>query len=140
MTKKNKLMVLILVALVTIYFTNNYFEKYNSKSILKSQVLNFDPDNLYKIIINSDNQIDTLIKANDNWLIVKDRKKVSARTSDINSIFNQLSNLKIERLVSNSNKDWGKYELTDSLTTSVEIFETNESSSKIYFGNTDLGK
>ena len=139
MTKKNKLMVLILVALVTIYFTNNYFEKYNSKSILKSQVLNFDPDNLYKIIINSDNQIDTLIKANDNWLIVKDRKKVSARTSDINSIFNQLSNLKIERLVSNSNKDWGKYELTDSLTTSVEIFETNESSSKIYFGKTDLG-
>ena len=76
MTKKNKLMVLILVALVTIYFTNNYFEKYNSKSILKSQVLNFDPDNLYKIIINSDNQIDTLIKANDNWLIVKDRKKL----------------------------------------------------------------
>ena len=76
MTKKNKLMVLILVALVTIYFTNNYFEKYNSKSILKSQVLNFNPDNLYKIIINSDNQIDTLIKANDNWLIVKDRKKL----------------------------------------------------------------
>ena len=76
MTKKNKLMVLILVALVTIYFTNNYFEKYNSKSILKSQVLNFDPDNLYKIIINSDNQIDTLIKANDNWFIVKDRKKL----------------------------------------------------------------
>ncbi|GIR13002.1 MAG: hypothetical protein CM15mP23_15770 [Cryomorphaceae bacterium] len=76
MTKRNKLMVLILVALVTIYFTNNYFEKYNSKSILKSQVLNFDPDNLYKIIINSDNQIDTLIKANDNWLIVKDRKKL----------------------------------------------------------------
>ena len=49
MTKKNKLMVLILVALVTIYFTNNYFEKYNSKSILKSQVLNFDPDNHIKL-------------------------------------------------------------------------------------------
>lgn len=138
MNKNNKILALLLVALVTTYFANNYFEKYNSKSILKSNVLDVDSDNLNKIVVNSKNQVDTLIKENNDWFIVKDGKNLSARTSDLSTIINQLSNLKIDRLVSNSSGNWEKYELTDSLSTIVEIFESNNLSTKIYFGKTDL--
>lgn len=138
MNKNNKILALLLVALVTVYFANNYFEKYNSKSILKSKVLDVETDNLFKIFVNSKNQVDTLIKENNDWFIFKDGKNISARTSDLNTIIDQLSNLKIDRLVSNSNENWEKYELTDSLTTLVEMFESNNSSTKIYFGKTDL--
>ena len=138
MNNNNKILALLLVALVTIYFANNYFEKYNSKSILKSKVLDVDSDNLNKIFVNYKNQVDTLIKENNEWFIIKDGENISARTSDLSTIIDQLSNLKIDRLVSNSSANWEKYELTDSLSTLVEIFESNNSSTKIHFGKTDL--
>lgn len=138
MNNNNKILALLLVALVTIYFANNYFEKYNSKSILKSKVLDVDSDNLNKIFVNYKNQVDTLIKENNDWFIVKDGENISARTSDLSTIIDQLSNLKIDRLVSNSSENWEKYELTDSLSTLVEMFESNNSSTKIHFGKTDL--
>lgn len=138
MNNNNKILALLLVALVTIYFANNYFEKYNSKSILKSKVLDVDSDNLNKIFVNYKNQVDTLIKENNEWFIIKDGENISARTSDLSTIIDQLSNLKIDRLVSNSSENWEKYELTDSLSTLVEMFESNNSSTKIHFGKTDL--
>ena len=138
MNNNNKILALLLVALVTVYFANNYFEKYNSKSILKSKVLDVDSDNLNKIFVNYKNQVDTLIKENNEWFIIKDGENISARTSDLSTIIDQLSNLKIDRLVSNSSENWEKYELTDSLSTLVEMFESNNSSTKIHFGKTDL--
>lgn len=140
MNKKNKILSLLLVALVTIYIWENYLENKNSKSILKSQVLNVDPDNITKIIVKSKNKIDTMSKKNMDWLLLKNGINISAKTSDINKIIDQLSNIKIDRLISNSNKNWEKYELTDSLNTLVEIFEINNISTKIYFGKTDFEK
>ena len=135
--KKNNILILVLVGLVLLFVTTNYFKKHSS-AIFKSEVIQFDSSTLNKIIIcppsSSEEELIIISKDDDNWQVAQGTIKTLANQSTVNSVLGQLEQIKTEQLVSKTKEKWETYELTDTLALCVEIYQQGkEKPTKLYF-------
>ena len=138
--KKNNILILVLVGLVLLFVTTNYFKKHSS-AIFKAEVIQFDSSTLNKIIIcppsSSEEELIIISKDDNNWQVAQGTIKTLANQSTVNSVLGQLEQIKTEQLVSKTKEKWETYELTDTLALCVEIYQQGkEKPTKLYFGKT----
>tara|TARA_A100001015_G_scaffold76555_1_gene84937 strand:+ start:5118 stop:6050 length:933 start_codon:yes stop_codon:yes gene_type:complete len=120
----NKVLLSVLGLLVLIFVSTNFFKKNNSKVILQTDLISIDSLKVNQIdIFNQNSDTITIIKDTDTWFVKNNIIETNAKLSEISRILDELSKIKIERLISKSKESWEKYQLSDSLVTKLVIFQ-----------------
>ena len=120
----NKILISVLGLLVLIFVSTNFFKKNNSKVILQTDLISIDSSKVNQIdIFNQNSDTIRIINDNDNWFVKNNIIETNAKLSEISRILDELSKIKIERLISKSEDSWEKYQLSDSLATKLVIFQ-----------------
>ena len=120
----NKILISVLGLLVLIFVSTNFFKKNNSKVILQTDLISIDSLKVNQIdIFNQNSDTITIIKDTDTWFVKNNIIETNAKLSEISRILDELSKIKIERLISKSEDSWEKYQLSDSLATKLVIFQ-----------------
>ena len=120
----NKILISVLGLLVLIFVSTNFFKKNNSKVILQTDLISIDSSKVNQIdIFNQNSDTISIINDNDTWFVKNNIIETNAKLSEISRILDELSKIKIERLISKSEDSWEKYQLSDSLATKLVIFQ-----------------
>ena len=120
----NKILISVLGLLVLIFVSTNFLKKNNSKVILQTDLISIDSLKVNQIdIFNQNSDTIRIINDNDNWFVKNNIIETNAKLSEISRILDELSKIKIERLISKSEDSWDKYQLSDSLATKLVIFQ-----------------
>lgn len=127
MTKNNKILLGVLIALIGIFGITRLIESGN-KDTLKTDVVQIDTSvitsiKIYPQVANGEEL--AFSKNSDSWLVSKGNVNSSVRKSAIENLLTELSNFKIQRLVSKNKDKWEEYQLTDSLATRIKIESAN---------------
>ncbi|MDO5974573.1 DUF4340 domain-containing protein [Flavivirga jejuensis] len=138
--KKNNILIAVLIGLILLFVTTNYFKK-NSSANFKAEVIQLDSSQVDKITIHPALTIkeDPIIisRETNGWQVAQGHIKTMANQSTVRTALGQLEHIKTEQLVAKTKDKWGTYELTDSLAQCVEIKEKGkEKTTKLYFGKT----
>ena len=134
----NKVLLAVLAILILVFLTTNYLKNNNSENILQTDLVSVDTAKLSEIIIYpaDKNKMDVrFLNDNGTWSIKSGQIKSGTKDGDMGRILSELAGIKIERLITKSKEKWGKYMLTDSLATLLEIKEKGKNTPlKLYLG------
>ncbi len=124
---KQKHILIIFLTLLVIYIAFELLETSEKNYELDFQP--FDPAGVDKFVIidgagNKDEFIFT--KENDKWSLYSGGRKYQTEDEFVNHIILKFSKLKSIRIDSRQESQWGKYHVTDSLGTKVQIFALGE--------------
>ena len=140
MSKKsnNKKLLIILALLVGIFLITNYLRNNRSTNSVDTELIRIDTNavssiSIYPTVGNKEKVIFT--KQANNWNVKSDEISSQVKTGAIHQILTELSKIKINRLVAKTEDKWGKYQLTDSLSTRLQIKEKDKEFN-IYLGKT----
>ena len=134
---KIKALILVLLVLVTIFVISKLYDGKKGESTLLTDLIEVDTADISGICFypqSYDKKELKLHKVGNEWKLSYDDKTVTADQNAIKSILTELDGLKPKRLVSNSEEKWEKYELTDSLGTSIRIESNGEIVTSLMLG------
>ncbi|MBQ4913805.1 DUF4340 domain-containing protein [Maribacter sp. MMG018] len=138
--KKNKILIAILVVLVLLYVSTNYFKK-NSSTTFNPEVIQLDTSAIEKLTIyppaeKAEEPIH-ISRSKNGWEVSQGNIKSKASQTLVKSALGQLQDIKAQRLVAKTADKWATYELTDSLARKLEIQEKDGGKiNTLYFGKT----
>ncbi len=140
--KKNNILIAVLLGLVLLFVTTNYFKK-NSSASFKANLVALDSSQVDKIYIHSPLKQHTepiiISREANRWKVAQGNSKADANQRAVKNVLRQLQQLKVERLVAKTKDKWKAYELTDSLAQKVEVYEKGSGKrTKLYFGKTNF--
>ncbi len=92
--KKNNILIAVLIGLVLLFVTTNYFKK-NSSANFKAEVIQLDSSQVNKIIIRpslaTKEEPIIISKGNDSWQVAQGTIKTKANQSTVKNALGQLS-------------------------------------------------
>ncbi|MDO6517276.1 DUF4340 domain-containing protein [Zobellia uliginosa] len=138
--KKNNLLIAVLVVLVLLYVSTNYFKK-NSSTTFDPEVVQLDTSAIAKLTIyppaESAEEPIVISRSQNGWEVAQGKIKSQSNQAVVRSALGQLQDIKAQRLVAKTKDKWGHYELTDSLARKLEVQEKDGGkTTAIYFGKT----
>ena len=138
--KKNNLLIAVLVVLVLLYVSTNYFKK-NSSTTFDPEVVQLDTSAIAKLTIyppaESAEEPIIISRSQNGWEVAQGKIKSQSNQAVVRSALGQLQDIKAQRLVAKTKDKWNHYELTDSLARKLEIQEKDGGkTTAIYFGKT----
>lgn len=126
--KKNKILLMVFFALLAFLFLTKLFDKSNTKHSFDPNILEIDSNQISSIIIQprGKNEVIKIYKESENWKLSKGELKVDCDENVLKSMLNGILELKAHRVASRKKSNWEKFELTDSLSTNVKLFENEK--------------
>ncbi|HPR32106.1 MAG TPA: DUF4340 domain-containing protein, partial [Prolixibacteraceae bacterium] len=102
------------------------------------ELVSLRPDEVSELILfpraNKGTQI-RLIRTGENaWDVESEGKRFPAETSSVQSMLTTLQNLEATNLVSRSEEKWNEFEVSDSLATRVQAFQSGKKIADLYIG------
>lgn len=130
--KKNIILLVILAFLAGAWFLMQKTDKHVIKGSAKAEFSIADSSAVNKIEIKNPKESYTFEKTNDGWYLTEPIR-YKANQNDILKLVSSLKKMKKESLVSHT-PDLTKYDLTDSLKNSVDVYENNKKTVELDFG------
>lgn len=142
--KKNTFLIAVLVILVLLYLSTNYFKK-NSSTSFDPEIVKLDSSRIGKITIYppAKEKQEPLIldRSSGQWEAAQGEIVSKADPSKLRSALGQLLGMEAQRLVAKTKDKWATYELGDSLARKVVIQEKGSGATTVlYFGKTSYGQ
>ena len=142
--KKNTILMAVLVILVVLYLSTNYFKK-NSSASFDPQIVKLDSSKVGKITIyppaKEKEEPIVLSRSSGQWEVAQGKIVSKADPSKLRSALGQLLDVEAQRLVAKTKDKWPNYELGDSLARKVLIEEKGGgTTTALYFGKTSYGQ
>lgn len=120
--KNNKILLVVLAALIGIFVVTQYVRKNNSEESYNADIVKVDTSTVESIIITSPQASDiTFQNENGKWRVRNDKITSDVEKITMNGLLAEIASIKSKRLASKSKESWEKYELTDSLASKVVI-------------------
>jgi hypothetical protein len=123
---KNKIYIGIFAVLLLVYVLVKFVFNTAPESNVDMTVLQVDTANINSIhILQTKKNLDLkLDKNNKQWYVSQMDKKYKADDNAIKGLLSTLSQLKIENIAATSEAKWKEFQLTDSLATEIQLFDT----------------
>lgn len=132
---KNKTLYIILGVLAVVVAVNLIRDNLRGERSFANELLSFDPQNVSTLMISHSDDVITFEKVSGVWMVSnKENQKYRADQSSVENIIKDLSNIKIERLVSRDKSQWKEYEVDDSLGTTVTLLNNKKNLGEIVIG------
>ena len=130
------IIILFVVLLAIVVITTITGSKKENRSF-KGNLTEFNADQVDKIVISpkvmKGKKVE-ISKANDHWTLLADGKKFNADQRQVESLVNELNQIKPRSVVSTKKERWDDYQVTDSLGTRVQLYSGNMVLEDIYLG------
>jgi hypothetical protein len=129
MTKRfdNKKLLFLLAGLIVILILTVIIKIPRQNGTLKSRIADFDTSAVKKIIIHpkaGKGDPFELFRKKDKWMVKQGNIESASQPGAVENIFRETLGLKPQSLAAVNKKEWGKYELTDSLATRFEFLNS----------------
>ncbi|WP_430932434.1 DUF4340 domain-containing protein [Saccharicrinis sp. 156] len=124
----------VLLAMVVI---THFVDQSKGVNTLKSVLFEVNTGDVNTVVVYPkmlDGEKIELKKEGDNWRVLADGKNYNGDAGVITGLINQVNALKPLRLASRSKDNWEKFELTDSLSSKVQLMNNGEELASIYIG------
>ncbi len=127
------ILVMLIVAVVILTLTENKKETGNFRSNLV-EVPTADISEI-EIVPSSSGESFRLVKTGeDDWQVVSNDQSYKAQKSGVDNLLSQISPLKAYQVVAKSKNSWGKYNVSDSLGTRLQLLKGSEILAEIVIG------
>ncbi len=136
MNKTNKILLIVLVALLVVFLGNEYLGGPDSRNF-KTTLVALDTATVDKIVLVSKTnglQPVELLKAANGWQVSGKGINDRADKSVVKGMLNELANISPDRLLATSAGSWEENEVTDSLATRVKAYAGEELLADFYVG------
>ncbi len=132
--KNSKWLWVVLIALLAIWLIMKYTDR--SNSTLKESLINADTARIDKIEIStSGKQMLSLIRNGKAWKVKSKQGQYKADIRKVRSLLAAVHSAKPISEVSNSEKDWSKYQVNDSLGTHVKLYTGSKTKGDLFVGS-----
>ncbi len=121
--------IILIVMLVIAYFANSYFQnKYTTRS---SEIFSGNPEDVYKVLIQSAGNAIELSKEADTW-VISGNDTLVMRQNRIDNLLTSVLQVNRETLVSNNPDNWSKFSVDDSTGTHLALIDASGSTIAYY--------
>ncbi len=132
-----KTLSIIFAVLLVLVVITRVIDKSTGSNTLKSVVFDINTDEISSVVIYpkmlKGDKIE-LKKNGENWTVIEFGKSYNGDASSIQRLINQVNQLKPLRLAARKSDQWGKYELTDSLCSKVQLMKGTKELASLYIG------
>ncbi len=131
-----KYLTITFFALLAIVLFVSFFGNGKANSSFKSELVTFDSVSVTHITIypKGGGEPISFEKKNSQWFVSGEDGEYNADNGQIKNMLSLLSGLKAKRLAAKEKDKWGKYELTDSLSTRVKIADNEKDLADLCIG------
>ncbi len=133
---KNKILFVVLGALVLIYLGNKFLRSNNERNF-KDYVVQLDTAAVTRMVIRpkaNNHEPISVVKEGKGWSVSSGDVKDEADKNSIRGMLSSMISLKPIRLVANSEEKWKQYEVNDSLGTQVQMYAGEELLADVMIG------
>ncbi len=144
-SKRNKILLLILVALLALLGVDEIATTHIRNKEFKDILIDSDSSKIALVEFYPKNQVDkkiTLKKINNQWYVITSKgKKYPADADAMNDVLTNLTDLRPTQIAGNNKKSWKEYGVTDTSATHI-IVKNNKGRTiaKLYFGQLQVEK
>ena len=134
---KQKYLIIVFVVLLGVFFLNKYFLQEKTEKTFITDLIQADTarvDAIYIYPKNFGHEEVKLYKKDGTWRVKYADKDFAAGASSVQQVLTYVYGLTANRLVSKSNKNWDRYEVTDSLGTRVKVQQDGEQIADLVIG------
>ncbi|MCB0585239.1 MAG: DUF4340 domain-containing protein [Phaeodactylibacter sp.] len=119
----NKILLIVLVALLAIYGLSRLFSG-NKKTTFKAELIQVDTAAVSSITISPRGEEPpfTLKKEGGQWIATRDALSTKASQGAIQSLLGNLSLIKTKRIAAKSKDKWAEYQVVDSAGTRIQVY------------------
>jgi len=120
----NKVLFLILAALVGIFLLSKVLDSGKRTKSFNSELIAVDTAKITSIVLHpkADNHAEVrLEKSGNTWSVKRESESYAADQAAVSNLLPSLAETKVKRLVARSSDKWEQYEVTDSLGTRVQV-------------------
>ena len=132
----NKVLLIILVALLAIFGLSKFFSG-NDDSSFNPEFIRVDKDAVTKIVLHSkaDSQAEAVLtKSGDGWTLSKNGKSHQASIESVDNLLAQLASVKTNYIAAKSSDKWGEYELNADQASQITVYGGSKVLADIYVG------
>ena len=136
----NKILVIVLVLLVGLFFISRKIRDKRSSGTLRTDLVQIDSSLVSSILLypSAENGEEIVFTRNgNNWIVKKGDLAVDANNNSVRNMFSELIMLSPERLVARSKEKWTDYGVNDSLGTRVIIKQGKKTMVDLMVGRFD---
>lgn len=134
MKKNNILLFGILIVLVLVYLSINFFDDGGRSKSFRAELVDFNKDQVTRIEIESAGSSTLLSGGPDDWQVqLSDGTLKPAKKGSINSMLSSLVSIEPSRIASRSEDEWTEY-MVDETGTRVTVYEDDNKSLDIMIG------
>jgi len=132
---KNKVLVIILAILgIALVIKLIFGDTKGSERSFKKYLIELNTDNVDKLTITNDENTITMFKEGNKWYVSDITGKYFADQQVIGDLVNDMSAMKIEKLVSTEKTKWKEYEVDDTLGVKVSLFKGKKRLAEVIVG------
>lgn len=133
----NRLLLLVLIALATIFVITRFTKVKNANQTLKTELVQMDTSQVSTIRLYPSSEKGTELLFNRNgssWSVTRGEIEAIANVTSVKRILGELQNLKARQLVTRSIQDQAQYQVGDSLGSRIVIMEGKKTSVDLIVG------
>jgi len=133
----NQILLIILALLTLVLVWAKFIRSPRKERTFRQELVRIDTSQVSKIILHPQAEKGTaivLIKQENQWILQGQDRSHAAQKSSVQNLLAELMRMKAQRLVANSKDQWAEYQLTDSLATRVEVYESDQLVADVLIG------
>ena len=131
---KNKTLYIVLAVLAGALIFNTIRTNIKGERSFRKEMVEFDANDVTKFTIDNNNILITFTKKENEWSVSQDDKTYKADQTTALNILKELSNLKVERLVSKEKEKWAELEIDAEKGTKVIVYADGKTVANMVVG------
>lgn len=139
MSKKfnNSYLLIAFAALILLFVFVKFYRSNKNERTLKTDIVQIDTAKVNKILLypKSEKGKELIFtKEGKEWKVSNGKISTETEKNAVKGILNQLIEIKAKRLASRTKDKWAEYEVTDTSTTRIKVFEGEKEALNLYIG------
>jgi hypothetical protein len=132
----NQILLIILAALTLILVWTKFIRSPKKERTFKQELVAIDTARVSRIVLlpQAEKRTIELVKQENRWILKGEGRDYRAQKSYIQNLLGELMRMRAQRLVATSKDQWAEYQLTDSLATRVQVYESDRPLADVYIG------